>query len=62
MYHRRLKLIYYLQSAHSAPAIQRPSPMCPDSLMRFWRYKNHLLTIPNYAASEATGCKKLAQL
>ena len=33
---------HYFQSAY--PAHQRPSPMCPDSLLRLWHYINHLLT------------------
>ena len=33
---------HYFQSAYPAP--QHPSPMRPDSLLRLWRYINHLLT------------------
>ena len=40
-FRRHLKT-HYFQLAY--PAFERPSPMRPDSLLRLWRYVNHLLT------------------
>jgi len=40
-FRRHLKT-HYFQSAYPAP--YHPSPMRPDSLLRLWRYINHLLT------------------
>jgi len=39
---RHLLKTHYFQSAYPAP--YRPSLMRPDSLLRLWRYINHLLT------------------